>query len=282
MQNGKEREMRRIALLVAFFWTCWVVPSTFAVPLYGVSYEGNIYKIDQATSTRELFMINTGVSWMDATDGPTLDAFFATGEGGSLYSVDVVTKTLAAIGPYGSAVIKTLAYAESAIPGVGVLYGSDFQNLYTINTATGAAALVAPIHNGVDLFVGVQSMDYDPVANRLYIVNQFGSSSKLYYVDTATGFATLVGSLGGSIPVTDIWYDRDTGKMYGVHKSNTQLYEINTANGLVTPIGPTPSGSDACPNILGLGSVNVPEPGMLAVLGLGMLGLFPVVRRHRR
>ena len=63
MDNGKEREMRRIALLIVCLSMGWSVSSAFAVPLYGVSYEGDIYKVDQVTGTHQLFMVNTGIQW---------------------------------------------------------------------------------------------------------------------------------------------------------------------------------------------------------------------------
>lgn len=271
--------MRRIGLLIVCLAIGAGASSAFAVPLYGVSYEGDIYKINQSLSTYELFMADTGIAWEDATDGPTLDAFFGTAGDGLLYSVDVVSKTVVTIGSYGGPAIKALAYAES---GAGVLYGSDLQNLYTINRNTGAATFVAPIYNGVDVFLNVNSMDYDPVADRLYIVNRVGAASDLYYVDQTTGFATKVAPLAGALPVTDIWYDSDTGKMYGVHKSTTQLYEINTVTGAVTAVGTTPFGSQACPNVVGMGSVNIPEPGMLMLLILGAAGLASPAYRRRR
>jgi hypothetical protein len=275
--------MKRSLLLIVCLSLGWAVSTASAVPLYSVSYEGDVYTIDQATSTYQLFMVNTGLQFWDATDGPSLDAFFASGPGDSLYTIDIVNKTVAPIGAYG-APVKTLAFAET---GGGVLYGSDFTNLYTIDTTTGAATLIGPINRPGDLFIGVYSMDYDPVAARLYIVSELGPATNLYYVNPGTGLATLVGPLvgltGGSIPVDDIWYDRDTGKMYGVHSSNTQLFEINTATGQATPVGLPPFGSEACPNVMGLGSVNIPEPGMLMLLGLGLIGLAsPMFRRRNR
>jgi hypothetical protein len=275
--------MRRSTLLFACVWAGWLASSASAASLFGVATDGTVYQIDQSTGARQPFMTNSNFAWVDATDGATPSTFFATQNGGSLYEIDIVNKTIDPVGAYGAiAEICTLGYAEPAVPGgAGVLYGSDLQNLYTIDTNTGATTLVGPIHGAGDVFIGVGSMDYDPVAQRLYIVNDFGASSKLSYVDTSNGLATVVGSL--AVPVSDIWYDRDTGKMYGAHQSNTQLYEINTANADVTPIGVTPTGDEACERIFGLGGPNVPEPGTIALLGLGVIGfLRPRLRRAGR
>jgi len=276
--------MKRSALLIVCLSLGWAVSTASAVPLYAVSFEGDVYSVDQTNSTYQLLSppSNTGFEFWDATDGPGLNAFFASGPGDWLYTIDIVNNTVTrALQTYGFN-IRTLGYAETS----GVLYGSDFTNLYTVNTTTGAATLIGPIHRPGDLFIGVYSMDYDDDAGLLYIVSELGPSPKLYTVDP-TGLATLVGPLldplGVSVPVEDIWYNTDTGKMYGVHASNTQLYEINKATGLATPVGVPPFGSQACPNVMGLGSVNIPEPGMLVLLGLGVAGLAsPMFRRRKR
>jgi hypothetical protein len=274
--------MRRSMLLIVCLLAGWSVSPASAAQLYGVANDGDIYTIDQTTGTRQLLMASTGVAWCDAADGPDLSSFFGTANGGSLFKVNLVTNTVSAVGAYGAAAICTLAYAEPASPGdSGTLYGSDQQRLYKIDTNSGAATLIAPISRPGDYFIGVGSMDYDPVAQRLYVVNDFGSTSTLYSVNTINGAATLVGAL--SIPVTDLWFDRDSGKMYGTHRSNTQLYEINTSNAQVTPIGTTPTGAEACEGILGLGGLNVPEPGMVALLGFGAVGfVFRPGRRRNR
>ena len=171
--------MKRSALLIVCLSLGWAVSTASAVPLYAVSFEGDVYTVNQTNSTYQLLSppSNTGFEFWDATDGPGLNAFFASGPGDWLYTIDIVNKTVTAIGAYGGPSIKTLAYAET---GGGVLYGSDFTNLYTINTTTGAATLIGPINRPSDLFIGVYAMDYDPVAGRLYIVSELGASRKLY------------------------------------------------------------------------------------------------------
>jgi hypothetical protein len=278
--------MRRSTLLFACVWAGWLASSASAASLFGAAYDGTVYQIDQLTGSRQPFMADANRHWVDATDGADPMTFFATEDGGSLYKIDLVNKAVDPVGDYGAiAAICTLGYAEPpAGGGAGVLYGSDLQSLYTIaidGPNAGAATFIAAIHGAGDVFIGVGSMDYDPDAQRLYIVNDFGASSKLYYVNTTDGLATLIGSL--AVPVSDIWYDRDSHKLYGAHQSNTQLYEINTANADVTPIGVTPTGDEACERIFGLGGPNVPEPGTIALLGLGVIGfLRPRLRRAGR
>ena len=273
--------MRKSALLAACLWAGWSASPASAIFLYGMSNSGDIYKINQSTGTRDLFMTGTGVQWLDAADGLTLTTFFATGNNGLLYEIDVQAQTVTAIGAYGGgAVVKVLAYAEPATPGgTGVLYGSDFQNMYTINVNTGAATLVGPIHGG-DYFIGVWSMDYDPVADRLYITNQLFNSSKLYYVDPGTALATLVAPVQNATMINDLWYDHDTGKMLAMEYGAAQLYEMNTTNAQLTMIGTPLIGSERCVDIMGLGTV-APDPasGLLFLAASGLTGM--IVRRRR-
>lgn len=280
--------MRRSVLLIACLCAGWSASPALAVFLYGVSYDGDIYKINQSTGTREVFIPDTGVQWLDAADGRELNKFFATAQDGSLYLINVDTKAFAPpIGSYGAGVlIKTLAYAEPATPGgTGVLYGSDYTNLYTINMDTGAAGPAVAIHGAGDFFIGVWSMDYDPAAGRLYITNQFGNSSKLYYVDPGTGLATLVGQIkedptSDDVPINDMWYDHDSGRMLAMGYGEAQLFEINTGTGQLTKIGTPLIGSEKCIDIMGLGSP-LPEPtaGLLFLLAAALPGL--VIRRRR-
>lgn len=276
--------MKRTASLVVCLCIVGAASPASALMLYGVSHDEAIWQVDRSNGTITLYKNTPGIEWFGATDGPSQNVFFATSEGGSLFQVDVAADTITPIGSYGGSLkIKSLAYAEPELPTVaGVLYASDYQKLYSIDVNTGVATLIGPVVGGAgDIFIGVWSMDYDPVAKVLFVVNQVATTSKLYSVNPANGAATLVGEIsGGAVSpeaLADIWYDHDSGKMLGISQVTGQLYEVNTATAQVTAIGTAPGD-----NILGLGGAMIPEPGMLMLLGLGLLGLLPTARRHRR
>lgn len=277
--------MKRIALLIPCLCLVGMVSPASALMLYGVSYDEQIWRIDRTTGAIDLYKNTPGLKWFGATDGPSDESFFATGDGGSLFKIDIAADTVTPIGTYGGSVrLRSLAYADPVSPATeGILYGSDYQNLYTIDPATGVATLVGPIKPAGELFVGVWSMDYDPVAQALFITNLVNNpvthtiTTKLYTVNPANAEATLVGEIAGAIPIADIWYDRDSGKMFGVTQVNGQLYEIDTATAGATPIGTAPG-----ENILGLAGAMIPEPGMLMLLGLGAMGVLRTGRRSSR
>jgi hypothetical protein len=281
--TGKEREMRRSVLLIACLWAGWSASPASAILLYGVSYPGDIYEIDQTTGTRSLFMNGIGVQWLDAADGATPTAFFATGDNGSLYEIDVQAHSITPLGSYGGGVvIKTLAYVE---PGHGTpagLYGSDYQNLYRIDVdriaGTATAALLGPIHGAGGPFIGVWSMDYNPDTNRLYITNQLFNTSTLYTVDPVTAEATSPISIQNETPINDMWYDHDSARMLAMRYGEAQLFKIDTLTGQLTDIGTPLIGSEKCLDVMGLGSPGVPEPaaGLLVLFAAAM-----VMRRRR-
>lgn len=275
--------MRRSVFLVACLCTAALVSPASALVLYGVSHDERIWRIDRTTGAIDLYKNTPGLKWFGATDGPTAESFFATGDGGSLYKVDIVTDTVTPIGTYGGTMrLRSLAYADPEPPAtLGVLYGSDYQNLYTIDMITGTATLVGPIKPSGELFVGVWSMDYDPVAKKLFILNHVnapgtGLRTRLYTVNPATAETTLVGEIPDAPPIADIWYDHDKGRMLGVRDVTGQLYEVDTFNAQVTLIGTAPG-----ENILGLGGAVIPEPAA-ALLFVLAWALPSMMARRRR
>lgn len=110
---------------------------------------------------------------------------------GLFYSVDIdnneslVTVTpggvISIIGPTGQFIVG-LAYDSVG----GILYGSSPTDLFTIDTATGAATLVGSF--GIDAIAN--GLAFDPDSLTLFL----NGSNSLYSVNTGTGAATLIGS----------------------------------------------------------------------------------------
>ena len=104
-----------------------------------------------------------------------------------LLIIDPVTGQPSAVGPLGVTGMMDFAFAPS-----GTLYGATQTALYTINTGTGAATLVAPFSGGgIEMVMGIT---FDRAGN-LFATN-FSAASSLFSVNASTGVATLVGQTG--------------------------------------------------------------------------------------
>lgn len=103
----------------------------------------------------------------------------------------------------------------------------------------------------------------------------------LITINTTAGSATRVGALGFN-GVHSLAFD-DNGTLFGTDVSSDQLLTIDTSTGAATAVGPLVFG-----NIQGLAfqpeSANgvIPEPSSLALLCIGVTGLFGYSWRQRR
>jgi hypothetical protein len=110
-----------------------------------------------------------------------------------------------------------------AHPGTGVLYAATDNRLYTINTTTGAATLVANI-----TAPGLGQLTAMAInrAGEAFVTDIAGVN--LYSLNLATGQATLLGNLGGATN----WYNdlafSDTDVLYGA-RTNGGVYTISTS-----------------------------------------------------
>jgi hypothetical protein len=115
--------------------------------------------------------------------------------GDVLRTLDPSTGTVTNVGSTGI-IGAGLAYDNVA----GILYAVDNSgsnlNLYTVNTSTGASALIG----ATGLVPGPIGLAFDEDTNALYMTSDPGSSTtgswNLYRLDTGTGVATLIGSTG--------------------------------------------------------------------------------------
>lgn len=132
-----------------------------------------------------------------------------------------------------------------------ILYGASGSNgiagsLYMINTATGASTLVAAITNANGGgAIGITGLSFNPVDSLLYgittnAVPTGGNTvrSSLVTIDTTTGVATVIGTLG--FANSDISF-RSDGTLFGYEAGNTKgflsMTTINLNTGAATRIG---------------------------------------------
>ncbi len=246
---------------------------------YGVGTRGScgVYEVDFDTCSTSLLIDTGDIGWYGATDGDAEHpgTFYATGYGGSLYRVNVETHAVTPVGSHGydGVPINGLAYDEKN----GILYGTDYKKLYTIDITPGSPTEgMATLMCEFDVRGEAWTFDYDASIDKLVIMTQTCRGTKTFQVDGQSGEVDYIG-FTRTKRITDIWYDYDSGKMYGVSNNLCtgwgKLYEIDTQTGQVTKIGCIQE------DLLGLGKPTpVPEPGTFVVLLLGSL----LMRGRRR
>jgi hypothetical protein len=165
-----------------------------------------------------------------------------------LYTVDIgaAGAPLLSVTPGGT--ITNIGFTNAFISGLtfdsnhNILYGVSHNNLYTVNTTTGAATLVGAMGFTND-YVGIA---YDNATNTLYLntgtdpFHTLINNDSLYTLNTTTGAATLVGS-------------------------NATIF---------------PGGSSGIDGIAF--QANTPEPASITLLGFGAVGLIASRWRRRK
>ena len=250
---------------------------------YGVS-QGRVYVIQNssfAARSAELLPF-PGKSFGGAASAPMSNYFWATdngdyftGEGAALYTILPNEKTAVKIGSgYGPdpcdsgkwLKIREIGYNSDTAQ----LFGTDYRNLYLIDTVTGGAEFIASFGVGYDgnSIKNVWAMDYDPDLGTMIIVDQklsdFGSrvSSYMYAIDpnlAATPYTIAVTPIGavGTTGLTDILYSNISGMMYGCGNAIDRWLAVDTVNPSLTSLV-----SNIGHNMVGLGGEIDPGEGV--------------------
>lgn len=104
-----------------------------------------------------------------------------------------------------------------------VLYGAGRANFYTIDTASGAASLVANIPN----FYSSGDLEFDAVNNRFFATSKTSGGNDTLFSITPNGTSTLIGSIG----FRDVLgLDIDNGTLFG-YTFDRQQITINPVTG---------------------------------------------------
>ena len=110
-------------------------------------------------------------------------------------------------------IMPSIDYDAFAVPGSGILYGTDGNNgnLITIDPSTGVPSIIGFSFSGPSLAI-------DPVTGNMY-ASSIRNVSVLYSINSTTGEATEVGPLVNADAVPGLDY-RSDGTLFGT--ANTQ------------------------------------------------------------
>ena len=176
---------------------------------------------------------------------------------GDLETIDTTTGAITDIGATGQGgAARDIAYD----PITDILFGTAIDgsgtDLFTIDRATGAMTLIAPI-SGLGAQAYVMGLAVDPDTGLMYGIEIVTSS--LVAIDKTTGAATTIGALGYTTRYSQgLDFDAATGVLYlasiDYDAAVQNMYTVDTATGAATLIGAI--GND----ILQLGAFGIAEP----------------------
>jgi hypothetical protein len=203
------------------------------------------------------------------------DVFFGTtSDTEHLFSINRQTGSATLVGSLGVERMNSLAYDEIN----GILYGVSTldSSLYNISPLTGQATRIGPV--GVFGFAGtVTGLDFNPFNNTLYgcLALVGPGVGGIVTINTATGKGTL---LAESRVFSSLAFHPDTGVLYcldgGFGPVSGALYTVELTTGMATLVGQTGLGNNR-----GIDFVQVPEPAIIGVLSLALIGLVACRRR---
>jgi hypothetical protein len=198
-------------------------------------------------------------SWAAAfgTDGTLYTTVNGFSGNAVLATIDQLTGAATLIGTgLGTSLISLEVSADGTMYGVGY----NDQILYSIDPITGVATAIGS--TGISFMMDLAfSSSGDLWAT---------TGGNLWTLDLLTGSSTFMTSItGGASNVMSLMFDSADNMLVSEYLSGARLWSVDTATGFSSFIGNT--GLDIVHG--GDIYIDVPEPGTLALLGLGLVGM---------
>ena len=238
-----------------------LIGTASAAPILWVAdSSGGLGKVDVATGNVDL-VGNMGSVMTDIAFDSSGNLFGITF--GSLFSINTDTAASTLIGSHtiSGGNKNSLVFGSD-----GTLYAAN-AGLYSLNTGTGVSTSIG---SGGDSYAS--SGDLAFIGDQLFLSSTGGAGGdKLVELDENTGMGTDIGDVGISF-LYGLATDNNID-LYGV--AGTSVYDIDTGNGTATFL--TSYGGQGLGAAFGSAffgeSGAVPEPSIIALFGLGLLGI---------